>query len=139
MREIKSIPSNGSNLLDNFSIIQNVFGTNSELGKPLQTLNDQQIETKLAEAIKNYWGYDSFRPRQLAAMMAVMQDQDSLAVFPTGAGKSLCFQAPAVCREGYGGRGFAVNLADERSSRRTQILRDQRCVSKQLTFGSRRK
>jgi ATP-dependent DNA helicase RecQ len=62
--------------------------------------DNQQIEAQLSQAIKDYWGYDSFRPQQLAAMTAVMQDQDSLAVFPTGAGKSLCFQAPAVCREG---------------------------------------
>ena len=62
--------------------------------------NEQEIEARLAATLKEYWGFDSFRPRQLAAMMAVMKDQDSLAVFPTGAGKSLCFQAPALCREG---------------------------------------
>ena len=66
----------------------------------MENSNDQQIETQLSAVIKEYWGFDSFRPRQLAAMLAVMKDQDSLAVFPTGAGKSLCFQAPAVCREG---------------------------------------
>ena len=57
-------------------------------------------ETNLRSALQQYWGYDQFRPLQLDAMQAVMQDQDSLVVFPTGAGKSLCFQAPAVCREG---------------------------------------
>jgi len=66
----------------------------------MQNLDEPQIEAQLSQAIKEYWGYDSFRPQQLAAMTAVMKDQDSLAVFPTGAGKSLCFQAPAVCREG---------------------------------------
>ena len=66
----------------------------------LETLTDPQIEERLAATLKEYWGFDSFRPRQLAAMLAVMKDQDSLAVFPTGAGKSLCFQAPALCREG---------------------------------------
>ena len=66
----------------------------------METATDQQIEAQLAQAIKEFWGYDSFRPLQLAAMNAVMKDQDSLAVFPTGAGKSLCFQAPAVCRDG---------------------------------------
>lgn len=57
-------------------------------------------ESKLLSALGQYWGYDQFRPLQLDAMQAVMQDQDSLVVFPTGAGKSLCFQAPAVCRDG---------------------------------------
>lgn len=71
---------------------------NSNDQQPEQSL--KQIEQQLAQATKNYWGYDSFRPQQLDAMSAVMRGQDSLAVFPTGAGKSLCFQAPAVCREG---------------------------------------
>ena len=62
--------------------------------------NNKQIEAQLSAVIKQYWGFDSFRQQQLAAMLAVMNDQDSLAVFPTGAGKSLCFQAPAVCRDG---------------------------------------
>jgi ATP-dependent DNA helicase RecQ len=66
----------------------------------MKSSDDQSIEAKLSEVIRKYWGFDSFRPRQLAAMTAVMKDQDSLAVFPTGAGKSLCFQAPAICREG---------------------------------------
>ena len=66
----------------------------------MQNSDNQQIETQLSQAIKKLWGYDGFRPQQLAAMTAVMKDQDSLAVFPTGAGKSLCFQAPAVCRDG---------------------------------------
>ena len=69
-------------------------------GATLANSNDQQYESLLAKAVKEYWGYDGFRPQQLAAMTAVMKDQDSLAVFPTGAGKSHCFQAPAVCRDG---------------------------------------
>ncbi len=59
-------------------------------------------EKQLAGALKKYWGYDRFRPLQLDAMQAVMQDRDSLVVFPTGGGKSLCFQAPALCRDGIG-------------------------------------
>lgn len=55
---------------------------------------------QLAAALKEFWGYDQFRPQQLDAMQAVMSDQDSVVVFPTGGGKSLCFQAPAICREG---------------------------------------
>ena len=63
-------------------------------------MTSNAFEQQLLLVMKKYWGYDSFRPQQLAAMSAVMNDHDSLAVFPTGAGKSLCFQAPAVCREG---------------------------------------
>ena len=54
----------------------------------------------LLEILEKYWGYSSFRPLQLEAMEAVMADHDSLLVLPTGGGKSLCFQAPAIAREG---------------------------------------
>ncbi len=54
----------------------------------------------LASALQKFWGYSSFRPLQLEAMQSVMSDCDSLVLFPTGGGKSLCFQAPAVCRDG---------------------------------------
>ena len=55
---------------------------------------------QLATVLQQYWGYPSFRPLQLEAMQAAMQGQDSLVVFPTGGGKSLCFQAPAMCLPG---------------------------------------
>ncbi|MFA5909919.1 MAG: DNA helicase RecQ [Vicinamibacterales bacterium] len=54
----------------------------------------------LAEILERYWGYNSFRPLQREAMDAVMAGRDSLLVLPTGGGKSLCFQAPAIAREG---------------------------------------
>jgi ATP-dependent DNA helicase RecQ len=54
----------------------------------------------LLSVIQKYWGYDSFRPLQREAMTAAMRSQDSLTVLPTGGGKSLCYQAPAVCRNG---------------------------------------
>ena len=54
----------------------------------------------LHEAIARYWGYTTFRPLQLKAMDAVLADRDSLVVLPTGGGKSLCFQAPALVRPG---------------------------------------
>ncbi len=61
-----------------------------------------QHESELRNALKKYWGFDDFLPLQLDAMNAVMNNRDSLCVFPTGGGKSLCFQAPAVCQEGLG-------------------------------------
>ncbi len=54
----------------------------------------------LLEILEKYWGYSSFRPLQLEAMEAVMADRDSLLVLPTGGSKSLCFQAPAIARDG---------------------------------------
>jgi ATP-dependent DNA helicase RecQ len=54
----------------------------------------------LTGILEQYWGYSSFRPLQLEAMEAVMAGRDSLLVLPTGGGKSLCFQAPAIAREG---------------------------------------
>jgi ATP-dependent DNA helicase RecQ len=54
----------------------------------------------LAEALERYWGYTSFRPLQREAMDAILSDRDSIVVMPTGGGKSLCFQAPAVIRDG---------------------------------------
>jgi ATP-dependent DNA helicase RecQ len=55
---------------------------------------------QLADVLERYWGYTSFRPLQEAAMRAILDDRDSLIVMPTGAGKSLCFQAPALVRDG---------------------------------------
>src|SRR5205085_11323996 len=54
----------------------------------------------LAGALERYWGYRTFRPLQREAMQAILDDRDSLVVLPTGGGKSLCFQAPALVRPG---------------------------------------
>jgi ATP-dependent DNA helicase RecQ len=54
----------------------------------------------LREALVRYWGYDSFRPLQAEAMRAVVEHRDSVVVLPTGGGKSICFQAPAVTMPG---------------------------------------
>jgi ATP-dependent DNA helicase RecQ len=54
----------------------------------------------LSEALERYWGYTSFRPLQREAMDAILSNRDSIVVLPTGGGKSLCFQAPAVIRDG---------------------------------------
>ena len=55
---------------------------------------------ELLEALNKHWGYEQFRPNQEAAMSCVLDDRDSVVVLPTGGGKSLCYQAPAVCRGG---------------------------------------
>ncbi len=55
---------------------------------------------ELLEALNKHWGYERFRPNQEEAMTCVLGNQDSVVVLPTGGGKSLCYQAPAVCRGG---------------------------------------
>jgi ATP-dependent DNA helicase RecQ len=58
--------------------------------------------TSLPTVLSEYWGYTSFRPLQRDAMDAILGGRDSLVVLPTGGGKSLCFQAPALVRGGLG-------------------------------------
>src|SRR5437764_1501703 len=52
----------------------------------------------LLAVVERHWGYSSLRPLQEQAMRAVLEGRDSLVVLPTGGGKSLCYQAPAVLR-----------------------------------------
>lgn len=52
------------------------------------------------ETLKYYWGYDSFRPVQEDVINAALDGRDVLAVLPTGGGKSVCFQVPAMMRDG---------------------------------------
>ena len=54
----------------------------------------------LRQILSTYWGYNDFRPLQEEAMRAVVEGRDSLVVLPTGGGKSLCFQAPALAMPG---------------------------------------
>ncbi|MEE1163243.1 MAG: ATP-dependent DNA helicase RecQ [Lachnospiraceae bacterium] len=55
---------------------------------------------KPLDILKEYWGYDSFRPMQEEIVSAALDGKDVLAILPTGGGKSVCFQVPAMMREG---------------------------------------
>jgi ATP-dependent DNA helicase RecQ len=53
-----------------------------------------------AQILKQHWGYDAFRPLQEEIITAVLEGKDVLAVLPTGGGKSICFQVPALAKDG---------------------------------------
>ncbi len=55
---------------------------------------------RLESALQRVWGFSSFRPLQREAMHAILAGRDSVVVLPTGGGKSLCFQAPALVLDG---------------------------------------
>lgn len=52
------------------------------------------------QILKKYWGHTAFRPLQLDIIKTVMAQNDCLALLPTGGGKSICFQVPAMAMEG---------------------------------------
>ena len=52
------------------------------------------------EILREYWGYDSFRPKQEDIVRSALDGKDVLAILPTGGGKSVCFQVPAMMCEG---------------------------------------
>ncbi|HLR42726.1 MAG TPA: DNA helicase RecQ [Pseudogracilibacillus sp.] len=55
---------------------------------------------KITQLMQHYFGYDTFRPGQEETMRYIMEGQNTLAIMPTGNGKSLCFQLPALAMEG---------------------------------------
>ncbi len=56
--------------------------------------------TKSTEILKKYWGYDEFRPLQEDIIDSVIYGHDTLAILPTGGGKSICYQVPGLALDG---------------------------------------
>ena len=69
---------------------------------PATLISPDASRDDLIHVLERYWGYTSFRPLQREAMDAILARRDSVVVLPTGGGKSLCFQAPALVRPGLG-------------------------------------
>ena len=71
-----------------------------EEGRKTSKTNADQSILKPIEVLQRYWGYPAFRPLQEDIIQSVMNGEDTLALMPTGGGKSICFQVPTLCQQG---------------------------------------
>ena len=74
-------------------------------------------EAQLTDVLQRVWGFSAFRPLQREAIQAVLDRRDSVVVLPTGGGKSLCFQAPALVQP----QGFALVVSPLISLMKDQV------------------
>ena len=63
-------------------------------------MKNKHISGEMHACLKRYWGYEQFRPWQENTILAIMDERESLTILPTGGGKSLCFQLPALLKDG---------------------------------------
>ena len=74
---------------------KNVVGTQRD-GENQQA----QMKQHALRMLETYFGYTSFRPAQEAPIASLLRNEDVIGIMPTGAGKSICFQIPALCKPG---------------------------------------
>jgi len=58
------------------------------------------LQKEALKILNKYWGFQEFRSSQLEVILAILEKRDTLTLFPTGGGKSICFQVPAMIKEG---------------------------------------
>lgn len=81
----------------------------------------ERERAQFIQAMKEHWGYESLRPLQFDAMHRISKGQDSVVVLPTGGGKSLCYQVPAVTAEAISKHGLAVVVSPMISLMKDQV------------------
>ncbi|MFH0828420.1 MAG: DNA helicase RecQ [Candidatus Omnitrophota bacterium] len=63
-------------------------------------MGNKYISGEMAACLKRYWGYERFRPWQEDTILSILDERETLTILPTGGGKSLCFQLPALLKDG---------------------------------------
>ena len=86
------------------------------------------------EVLKQFWGYDRFRPLQEDIILSVLEGRDTLALLPTGGGKSICFQVPALVK---GGLCVVVSPLIALMKDQVEHLRDRRIKAGAIFSGMR--
>ena len=75
--------------------------TKNVVGTQRDGANQQaQMKQHALRMLETYFGYTSFRPAQEAPIASLLRNEDVIGIMPTGAGKSICFQIPALCKAG---------------------------------------
>lgn len=88
--------------------MEETLPSSADFAPPADAIYSEPIENSAPEvecsdphdALKRYFGYDSFRDGQEEVVNAILSGRDTLAVMPTGSGKSLCYQVPALAKKG---------------------------------------
>lgn len=78
----------------------NSFSNSYTAPRKINTVRTQPSEQVLLETLKRYFNFTSFRENQLGAVNATCQGMDTLILMPTGGGKSICYQLPAILSDG---------------------------------------